>query len=86
MKKAFVELVTASRHDPGNISHELHEVENDPSTIILYEQWISQELLDAHLKTPPLKDLQAKADDLMEGRFEAGMKTQKKLRPDPEKA
>ena len=86
LKKLFLEVVTGSRHDPGNISYELHEVEGDPSAVVLYEQWISQELLDAHLKTEPLKQLQAKAKDLMEGDFEAGMKILKKLRPHPAKS
>ena len=86
LKKLFVEVVTSSRHDPGNISYELHEVEDDPSTLILYEQWISQELLDAHLKTAPLVQLQAKAAELLEGSFEAGMQKLTKLRPDPDKS
>ena len=86
LKKLFVEVVTGSRHDPGNITYELHEVEDDPSTIILYEQWISQELLKAHLKTTPLEELQAKAAELMEGSFEAGMIKLKKLRPAPQKS
>ena len=86
LKKLFVEVVTGSRHEPGNISFELHEVEGDPATIILYEQWISQELLDAHLATAPLVALKAKAAELMEGEFKAGMKTLTKLRPDPEKS
>ena len=85
LKKLFVEAVTGSRHDPGNISYEVHEVEGDASTIILYEQWISPELLEAHLAGPALKDLAVKAADLMEGSFESGMKKLKKLRPDPEK-
>ncbi len=85
LKKLFLEVVTGSRHDPGNISYELHEMEGDASTIVLYEQWISPELLEAHLATAPLKELMAKAADLMEGSFEAGMKKLKKLRPDPEK-
>ncbi len=85
VKKAFVEVVTGSRHDPGNISYELHESESDPSTILLYEQWISQELLDAHLQTAPLKELQAKVADLIEGTFEGGMQKLRKLRPDPAK-
>lgn len=86
LKKALAELVTGSRHDPGNIVYELHEVEDAPSTIVLYEQWISQKLLDAHLKTILLQRLQAKATDLMEGSFEAGMKKLRKLRPDAKKA
>ena len=79
VRKLFVNLVTASRHDPGNIAY-------DPATIVLYEQWISDELLQAHLATKPLKDLQAQIGDLIEGKFEDGLKKLTKLRPDPEKS
>ena len=86
VRKLFVNLVTASRHDPGNIAYEVHEVEGAPATIVLYEQWISDELLQAHLATKPLKDLQAQIGDLIEGKFEDGLKKLTKLRPDPEKS
>ena len=86
LKKFLVSLVTASRHDPGNISYELHEVEGDGSTFIFYEQWISPELLDAHTKTAPLQEFARRAEELMTHPFAAGMKTLKKLRPDPEKS
>ena len=86
LKKFLVSLVTASRHDPGNISYELHEVEGEPGTFIFYEQWISQELLDAHTQTPGLKEFAARAEELMGQPFEAGMKKLIKLRPDPDKS
>ena len=35
LKKFLVSLVTGSRHDPGNISYELHEVEGDPTTVFM---------------------------------------------------
>ncbi|HLI76335.1 MAG TPA: putative quinol monooxygenase [Acidobacteriaceae bacterium] len=86
LKKFLVSLVTASRHDPGNISYELHEVAGEPGTFIFYEQWISQEMLDAHTKTPGLKEFAARAEELMGYPFEQGMKKLTKLRPDPEKS
>ena len=58
----------------------------NPSTILLYEQWISQDLLKAHLNTAPLKELKAKVADLIEGDFEEGMKKLTKLRPEPAKS
>ena len=82
LRKFLVSLVTASRHDPGNISYELHEVEDEPGTFIFYEQWISEELLKAHTQTPGLKEFAARAGELMGQPFEAGMKKLKKLRPD----
>ncbi len=86
LKKFLVSLVTGSRHDAGNISYELHEVADDPSTFMFYEQWISQDALDAHTQTPPLKEFAARADELMAHPFAAGMKKLKKLRPDPAKS
>ena len=86
LRKFLVRLVTGSRHDPGNISYELHEVESEPGTFIFYEQWISQDLLDAHTETPGLKEFAARADELMGYPFEEGMKKLKKLRPDPNKS
>lgn len=86
LKKFLVSLVTGSRHDPGNISYELHEVADDPTTFMFYEQWISEEMLEAHTKTPPLKEFAARASELMTHPFEAGMQKLKKLRPDPEKS
>ncbi len=86
LKKFLVSLVTGSRHDPGNISYELHEVADDPSTFMFYEQWISEEALEAHTKTAPLQEFAARAGELMTHPFEAGMQKLKKLRPDPEKS
>jgi quinol monooxygenase YgiN len=83
LREALIAGITSSRHDQGNISYELHEVVGDSTTFIFYEQWISEEALDAHLETPALKRLQAKAPDLIEGSFEAGLKLLKKLRPAP---
>ncbi len=83
LHEALVAGVTGSRHDPGCVSYELHAVVDDPSTFVLYEQWISEELLDAHLASPPLRALRSRADDLIEGGFEVGMRHLKKLRPKP---
>ena len=83
LREMLVSGVTGSRHDAGNITYEVHELADDPATLVIYEQWISQEALDAHLETPPLQKLKAKADELMEGGFEAGMLKLKKLRPAP---
>ena len=86
LRKFLVSLITASRHEPGNISYELHEVADEPGTFIFYEQWISPKILDAHTQTPGLKEFVARAEELMGYPFEAGMKKLTKLRPDPEKS
>ena len=75
--------MTGSRHNPGDIKIEVHELANHPATLVIYEQWISQEALDAHLETPPLQKFKAKAEELMEGGFEAEIMKLKKPRPVP---
>jgi quinol monooxygenase YgiN len=86
LRKLLVSLVTGSRHDPGNISYELHEVEGEPGTFLFYEEWISEELLQAHTQTPPLQEFAARAEELMGRPFAQGMQKLKKLRPDPAKS
>ena len=81
LREALLAGITGSRHDEGNISYELHEVAGQADTFVLYEVWVSQEALDRHLQTPALKRLKERADDLMEGGFEAGMRLLHKLRP-----
>lgn len=83
LRAALTAGVTASRYDTGCIIYELHEFVDDPTTFFLYEQWTSQEALDAHLATPLLTGFQSIADQLIEGGFWAGMKQLKKLRPVP---
>lgn len=83
LRDVLVSGITASRHDEGNISYEMHEVVGDATTFIFYERWISQEALDAHLATPAIQKLVAKAPELIEGNFQDGMKHLKKLRPAP---
>lgn len=86
LKKLLVGLVTGSRHDPGNISYELHEMEGKPGTFVFYEQWLTQDLLDAHTKTPPLEEFKARFGELCEGSFDESMQKLTKLRPDPQKS
>ena len=83
LRESLLAGVTGSRHDHGCVIYELHEFTDDPTTFFLYEQWTSQQALDAHLATEPLQQFQARADQLIEGGFEAGMRQLKKLRPAP---
>ncbi len=83
LRDLFTNMVTGSRNDPGCISYELHEVEEDPSTFIIYEQWMTADLLASLLDTAPLRELRVRAGELIEGGFEAGMRHLKRLRPQP---
>ncbi|MEJ2642454.1 MAG: antibiotic biosynthesis monooxygenase, partial [Desulfosarcinaceae bacterium] len=45
--------------------YDLHQSTEDPSIFMLYENWKSKKELDEHLAMPYLKELLAKADDLL---------------------
>jgi quinol monooxygenase YgiN len=45
-------LSLASRQEPGCVSYVAHFVEDDPSTVLIYEQYIDQAALDSHRATP----------------------------------
>jgi quinol monooxygenase YgiN len=41
-------LAVASRQEPGCVSHIPHWVEDDPNTVVIYEQYKDAASLDAH--------------------------------------
>lgn len=48
-------LTTASRQEPGCVSYIPHQVEGDPDTVLIYEQYIDQKALAAHRETDHFK-------------------------------
>jgi quinol monooxygenase YgiN len=64
--RAAIEAVIApTRAEPGCINYDLHQSTDDPSIFMLYENWVSKKVLDEHLAMPYLKELIAKADDML---------------------
>jgi len=53
--EALRHLAEASRREPGCVSYVPHQVEGDPDTIILYEQYIDSSALAAHRETAHFK-------------------------------
>ncbi|HVW76451.1 MAG TPA: putative quinol monooxygenase [Alloacidobacterium sp.] len=49
-------LAIASRKEPGCASYVPHWVEDDPSTVLIYEQYQDGESLEAHRATPHFKE------------------------------
>lgn len=45
-------LGAASRQEPGCVNYIAHTVENDPDTILIYEQYQDAEGLEAHRSSP----------------------------------
>ncbi|WP_419995264.1 putative quinol monooxygenase [Streptomyces boninensis] len=53
VRHILTSLVAPSRQEPGNLQYHLHEHED--GRFFLYEIWRSQEDLDRHNETPPLR-------------------------------
>lgn len=45
------ELTAASRQEPGCVSYIPHFVEGDPTTVVIYEQYVDDAALDYHRTT-----------------------------------
>ncbi|MGA8108191.1 MAG: antibiotic biosynthesis monooxygenase [Acidobacteriaceae bacterium] len=72
-----------TRSEPVCITYEFHTVEGKPGTFIAFEQWVSQEALDAHVKTAPLQAFIARSGELLQAPFESGLRPLHPLRPQP---
>ena len=46
------ELARLSRQEPGCVSYIPHQVESDPDTILIYEQYKDEAAADAHRASP----------------------------------
>jgi quinol monooxygenase YgiN len=48
-------MAEASRQEPGCVSYVPHQVEDDPNTVLIYEQYVDQKALAAHRETVHFK-------------------------------
>ena len=48
-------LATASRQEPGCVSYVPHQVEDDPDTVVIYEQYRDAQAQAAHRETEHFK-------------------------------
>jgi len=65
LRQALLEVVAASRAEPGCLNYDLHVAEDDPALFVLYENWASQTALDAHFALPHSRALAARFDTLL---------------------
>jgi len=49
------QLATASRQEPGCVSYVPHTVEDDPTVVVIYEQYRDRAAADFHRTTPHFK-------------------------------
>jgi quinol monooxygenase YgiN len=52
---ALRQLATASRQEPGCVSYIPHQVEDDPDTVLIYEQYVDAKALAAHRESEHFK-------------------------------
>jgi quinol monooxygenase YgiN len=61
---AIEQLVTATRAEDGNVDYEFTQCLNQPGKFRVFEEWASQEVMDAHLATPHFLEFMGAAGDL----------------------
>ena len=52
IERILRELTRLSRQEPGCVSYIPHQVESDPDTILIYEQYKDEAAADAHRASP----------------------------------
>ena len=56
IRRHLVALTHGSRQEPGCVSYIAHFVSDDPSTVLIYEQYRDEAALEAHRNTPHFKE------------------------------
>jgi quinol monooxygenase YgiN len=64
-KQEYLPIVTLTVAEEGCLSYNLYQSQADPSIFMLYEQWMSQEILEQHLQMPYIKGLREKAGEFL---------------------
>jgi len=49
-------LTVASRQEPGCVNYVAHFLADDPTTVLIYEQYLDDDALDFHRATPHFKE------------------------------
>ncbi|MFK4272729.1 putative quinol monooxygenase [Streptomyces milbemycinicus] len=50
-------MAAASRQEPGNLAYRVHQGTEDPRTIVLYEEYVSEADFTAHCATPHFQEI-----------------------------
>jgi quinol monooxygenase YgiN len=57
--------VAPTRAEPGCMNYDFHVDAEDSNAFMFYENWRSRADLETHLRTPHLKPLQSRLDELL---------------------
>ena len=63
-EEAFRAVLEPTHAEQGCVLYALHRGVDDPRRLTFIERWDSREALDAHLSSPHIDELLARADDL----------------------
>jgi quinol monooxygenase YgiN len=66
LKTALEALIEPTRQEDGCVNYDLHQGVEDPDFFTFYENWVSDEKLDAHLAATHLADFAAKIGNLLD--------------------
>lgn len=67
LREELRRLLAPTRVEAGCISYDLQQSQDDPALFLFYENWASQQALDAHFQTPHIQALMKVAPDLVDG-------------------
>ncbi len=65
VKAELLNLITPTRKEAGCINYDLHRSQDNKAQFLFYENWVSRQDLDDHLKTPHLEAFLGKSQELL---------------------
>lgn len=69
-REALLGLVAPTRRETGCLDYVLHQSLMDPAAFVFYENWASEELLDAHAKSPHIQAFRQLAAEILDSAVE----------------
>jgi quinol monooxygenase YgiN len=66
VRSELLALIPPATSEKGSVTYNLHEAADDPTLFMFYENWLSREALEAHLKKTNLIAWRAIAAELLE--------------------
>jgi quinol monooxygenase YgiN len=67
LAEALRELSGPSRAEAGCVQYDVCRMKDDPTKLVVVEEWASQEALDAHMATPHFQAFVARIGDALAG-------------------
>ncbi|MBO3457481.1 antibiotic biosynthesis monooxygenase [Aetokthonos hydrillicola Thurmond2011] len=64
-KEEYLPIVNLTLAEEGCLNYNLYQSQANPSIFMLYEKWMSKEILDQHLQMPYMKAISEKASEFL---------------------